>query len=71
MTSTTEKARKLWTYQDVRFARIAEEMGALGISVDKPGDFPAALEQAIESGRPAVIDVRTGIAVVAPLPVTA
>lgn len=68
---TTEGARKLWTYQDVRFARIAEEMGALGISVDKPGDFPAALEQAIESGRPAVIDVRTDLAVVAPLPVTA
>ena len=66
---TTDGARKLWTYQDVRFSRIAEEMGALGIAVDKPADFPAALERAIESGRPAVIDVRTDIGVVAPLPV--
>lgn len=67
---TTDGARKLWTYQDVRFARIAEEMGALGITVDKSADFPAALERAIESRCPAVIDVRTDIGVVAPLPVT-
>jgi acetolactate synthase-1/2/3 large subunit len=67
---TTDGARRLWTYREVRFARIAEEMGALGIAVDKPAQFPAALEQAIESGRPTVIDVRTDIGIVAPLPVS-
>jgi acetolactate synthase-1/2/3 large subunit len=60
----------MWTYQDVRFARIAEEMGALGITVDKPADLVPAFEQAVEAGRPVVIDVRTDVDVVAPLPVS-
>ena len=32
-------------------------MGALGIRVDRPGDIQSALEQALASGRPAVVDV--------------
>src|SRR5204862_350979 len=32
----TEQARELWTYRSVNFARIAEEIGALGIRVEKP-----------------------------------
>ena len=35
----TEQARELWTYTQVNFARIAEDMGALGIRVEKPADF--------------------------------
>jgi acetolactate synthase-1/2/3 large subunit len=65
----TERSRELWTYHDVRFARIAEEMGAVGISVDKPADLVPAFERAVEAGRPVVIDVRTDIGVVAPPPV--
>lgn len=67
---STERASEMWTYHDVRFARIAEEMGALGITVDKPAELVPAFERAVEAGRPAVIDVRTDIGVVAPLPVT-
>jgi hypothetical protein len=37
----TEQARELWTYTQVNFAKIAEDMGALGIRVEKPADFPA------------------------------
>src|SRR2546430_454077 len=31
----TEQARELWTYRPVNFARVAEEIGALGIRVEK------------------------------------
>ncbi|MET7399129.1 thiamine pyrophosphate-binding protein [Dactylosporangium sp. NPDC005572] len=66
----TEKSRELWTYRDVDFARIAEEMGALGIRVDRPGDLAGALDRALSAGRPVVVDVHTDIEAVAPLPVT-
>ena len=36
----------------VNFARIAEDMGAVGIRVEKPGDLGPAIEQALE-GQPA------------------
>jgi acetolactate synthase-1/2/3 large subunit len=67
--AATERARELWTYRDVDFARIAGEMGALGIRVDRPGDLAPALERALCAGRPVVLDVHTDIDVVAPLPV--
>lgn len=65
----TEGGRSLWTFREVNFARIAEEMGALGLRVEKPADFAAALETALASGRPAVIDVVTDIDALAPLAV--
>jgi acetolactate synthase-1/2/3 large subunit len=66
----TEKARELWTFSKVNFARIAEDMGALGIRVEHVSAFPAALAQALASGRPAVIDVVTDIEALAPVAVT-
>lgn len=65
----TEQARELWTYRKMNFARIAEEIGALGIRVERPADFPAALERALAAHRPAVIDVVTDIEAIAPPPV--
>jgi acetolactate synthase I/II/III large subunit len=62
----TEKAREMWTFSKVNFARIAEDMGALGIRVEKASAFPAALAQALAAGRPAVIDVVTDIEALAP-----
>jgi acetolactate synthase-1/2/3 large subunit len=56
----------MWTYRDVDFARIGEEMGALGIRVDRPGDLAKALDQALSAGRPVIVDVHTDIEVVAP-----
>src|SRR4029077_14785913 len=43
----TPKARELWTFSKVIFARLAEDMGALGIRVEEPSAFPAALAQAL------------------------
>jgi acetolactate synthase-1/2/3 large subunit len=66
----TDEARRLWTFSKVNFARIAEDMGALGIRVEQASAFPAALAQALAAGRPAVIDVVTDIDALAPVAVT-
>jgi acetolactate synthase-1/2/3 large subunit len=62
----TDKARELWTFSKVNFARLAEDMGALGIRVEQPAAFPAALAQAVAANRPVVIDVVTDIEALAP-----
>jgi acetolactate synthase-1/2/3 large subunit len=63
----TERGKELWTYSDVNFATIAESMGALGIRVEKPGDFAPALHRALEAKRPAIVDVATDIEAIAPV----
>jgi acetolactate synthase-1/2/3 large subunit len=62
----TQKARELWTFSKMNFARLAEDMGAVGIRVEKAADFPAALAKALAANRPAVIDVVTDVEVLAP-----
>ena len=66
----TEQARELWTYTHVNFAKIAEDIGALGVRVEKPADFAPALAKATAANRPAVIDVVTDIDALAPTAVT-
>ena len=66
----TDKARELWTFSKMNFARLAEDMGALGIRVEQASEFPAALAQALAAKRPAVIDVVTDIEALAPTAVT-
>ena len=65
----TEKGRELWTYGKVNFARIAQEIGAVGLRVEKPADFAPALASALKADRPVVIDVATDIEALAPLAV--
>ena len=50
---------ELWRFTDTDFAKVAESIGCFGIRVERPGDLQSALEQAFESGRPAVVDVVT------------
>src|SRR5499427_4691081 len=66
----TEGGRSLWIFNKVNFARIAEDMGALGIRVEHASAFPAALAQALAANRPAVIEVVTDIDALAPLAVS-
>jgi len=66
----TAKARELWTYGMVDFARLATDIGAFGVRVERPGDFASALEKAIASGRPAIVDVVSDIEAIAPLAVS-
>jgi acetolactate synthase-1/2/3 large subunit len=66
----TAQARELWTYNPMNFARIAEDMGALGIRVENPTDIAPALKQAFSANRPVVIDVVTDIEALAPVAVS-
>ena len=58
--------RNNWQFHDSDLAEITKGFGCHGARVDDPADFAAALDKARASGLPAVIDVRTDIAVVAP-----
>ncbi|MDE0197600.1 MAG: thiamine pyrophosphate-binding protein [Caldilineaceae bacterium] len=62
----TAGSDELWLFEDADFARIAESFGALGITVNKPGELPGALDRAFSSGRPAVVDVKTHVEGIAP-----
>jgi len=66
----TEGGRTLWTFNKMNFARLAEDMGALGIRVEHASTFPAALAHALAANRPAVIDVVTDIDALAPTAVS-
>jgi acetolactate synthase-1/2/3 large subunit len=54
----------------MNFAKLAEDMGALGIRVERASDIAPALAQALAARRPAVIDVATDIEALAPAAVT-
>jgi acetolactate synthase I/II/III large subunit len=66
----TEQAREMWTFSKVSFARIAEDMGAVGIRVEKPSEIAGAISTALKANRPVIIDVVTEIDALAPLAVT-
>ena len=42
----TEQARELWTYNPMNFAKLAEDMGALGIRVETRERYCARLATA-------------------------
>jgi acetolactate synthase I/II/III large subunit len=63
----TEKSNEMWVQNETNFAKIAEDMGALGIRVERPEDIAAAFQTALKADRPVVIDVVSDINVVAPL----
>src|SRR2546423_7740851 len=66
----TEQARELWTYRPGDFARIAEDIRALGIRVGEPGELAPAISRALKAERPAIVDVVTDIEALAPVAVT-
>ena len=57
---------KQWLFPDANFAAIAESMGAVGMTVDRPGDIQGALEKAFAAGRPVVMDVKSHVDGIAP-----
>ena len=64
------RCKELWTYTKQNFAKIAEDIGALGIRVEKPAEIGPALQQALKVDRPVVIDVVSDIEALAPVAVT-
>jgi acetolactate synthase-1/2/3 large subunit len=61
-----ERSRELWAFNDVDFATIAEDMGAVGLRVDKPAELEPAMARALAADRPVVINVRTDPDILAP-----
>jgi acetolactate synthase-1/2/3 large subunit len=57
---------ELWVFPDTNFAKLAEDMGSFGIRVHHPGEIQDALDKAVASGKPAVVDVVSDINGIAP-----
>ena len=57
---------KQWLFPDADFAAIAESMGAMGMTVTRPGELEGALAKAFAAGRPVVMDVKSHIDGIAP-----
>ena len=56
------RSKEMWVFKpETNYARVAEDLGCLGIRVETPGKIRAALEEAFAAGRPALIDVVTDI----------
>jgi acetolactate synthase-1/2/3 large subunit len=64
----SKKQGEMWHFSKVDFSAIAESMGALGIRVTKPAELRSALDRAVSSGRPAVVEVLSDIEALAPNP---
>jgi acetolactate synthase I/II/III large subunit len=64
---TAGDKEEIWVFRDVDMAEVARSMGCCGIRVERPGDLQSALEQALASDLPAVVDVASDIDVVAPV----
>ena len=62
----TEASDELWLFPEADFAKIAESMGCLGLTVRKPSELAAALDRAFSAGRPVVVDVKTRLEGIAP-----
>jgi thiamine pyrophosphate-dependent acetolactate synthase large subunit-like protein len=54
-------------YGPVDFGALARSMGAWGEQVTKPGDLERTLRRAVESNRPAVVDVKIDKQTLAPV----
>ncbi len=46
-------------FTELNYAKVAEGFGCFGIRVERPGEIREALERALESGKPAIVDVVT------------
>lgn len=62
------RAGEMWVFRPgVNYARIAEEMGCLGIRVERPEEIRPALAKAFAAGRPALIDVASDLDALPPI----
>jgi acetolactate synthase-1/2/3 large subunit len=50
---------EMFRFQGANFAKVAQELGCIGIRVEHPKEIAGALKTALEADRPAVIDVVT------------
>ncbi len=58
----------VWKFTDVDFAAVAQEMGAIGMRINRPDELGGAIEEALKADRPVIIDAKTDPDAMAPLP---
>jgi acetolactate synthase-1/2/3 large subunit len=58
---------EMWQFLDLNLAEVARALGCYGERVETPEGIRAALERAVASGRPAVLDVVSDINALAPV----
>ena len=63
----TDRSNEMFPRTKDNFAKIAEDMGAIGLRVENPEDIKSAFQRALEEELPVVIDIVSDIEVVAPL----
>ena len=63
-----QEGLEMWQFQDIDLAAVARSMGCFGVQVRQPDQIQNALAEALDSGRPAVVDVVTDINALAPEP---
>lgn len=64
------KREEMYLFQELNFAKIAQEMGCFGIRVESPEEIAEAINSALKSDIPAVVDVVTDFKCAAPRPWT-
>jgi acetolactate synthase-1/2/3 large subunit len=64
------KPEEMFGFSPTDFARLAEDMGCLGLRVERPADIASAMRKALAADRPVVVDVVTDVACPAPEPWT-
>lgn len=64
--SPSDQWGTMWKFTEVNLTRIAEEMGAFAIRVEKPEDIAPAMDKAFAAGRPALVEVMTDIDALSP-----
>ena len=63
----TDRSDEIFPRSKDNFAKIAEDMGAIGLRVEHPEEIKPAFQRALEEELPVVIDIVSDIEVVAPL----
>jgi acetolactate synthase-1/2/3 large subunit len=58
----------LYRFEPVNFARVAQEIGCVGLRVEHPAELGPALRQALAADRPTIVEVMTGLQYRAPDP---
>ncbi len=64
------KKEDIYGFRATNFARIAQDMGCLGIRVESPDMISRALEEALTADKPVVVDVVTDLHCRGPIPWT-
>ncbi len=59
-------SRAAWVYEDIDFADVAQRLGCFAIRVTHPDRIQDAIAQALESGKPAIVDIVSDLDAYAP-----